>query len=124
MAEATEWRDRLATAYPTLAISTFEHEGRGWLQLQADVAAFELTKPSAVLVYNFDLVVGQLVEAVHGGGYGQCWVRDGLRQQQRGARHVDRIVGEGGHLGKSFGRHKVSHSISPARMPIIIPGPH
>lgn len=55
-----EWIAQLQGKYPPLRIRTVQHDGYDWLELALSLCPQGELKPSALLVYNFELSIAQL----------------------------------------------------------------
>lgn len=54
------WIEELQRKYPQLRIRTIQHDGYDWLELAIPLCPQGELKPSALLVYNFELPIAQL----------------------------------------------------------------
>lgn len=60
MTSLNEWIGQIQSKYPQVRVRTLEHDGYGWIELSLALCPQQELRPSALLVHNFELSIGQL----------------------------------------------------------------
>jgi hypothetical protein len=60
MSPVNDWMERLQRAYPQIRVRLLEHDGYAWIELAVPLCPQRELRPSALLVYNFELSIGQV----------------------------------------------------------------